>query len=521
MRPHDTVALPRLRERGRLAALVSTVVHRARRQEGWREPDRRTTRTWRQFVLGIVVARSTRLVAVGRAVLGQRVAQSVKAVAMALGYFLSESTFPAPTVSAQVLEAAVRQLDSAQLATYRGKAVVALDPTDYPKRSRGARSTRGRHMEHVGRVRKSTKGGNGRRRRRGVGGHHTQQTTAAPAAPAALVVATAGAAVATTSGYVDVWAGLVLKGKQLLPLARALFSSRHPALKSQNQIEEAVLDAAWALLERLGWAAVLVADRGFGRKELLVALALRQRDFVVRVDADFTVYPADRRGGALLGTALAAQPMVGHGREVVWDRGQEGTLRCRARTVTAAVRFSRTGRQADYREATLRFVELLPLDGITAPLVLATTLPVDRPADVRGVVRVYSWRWAIEIRHPHCRRRHEPHDVVRVVASVCLLSYCSAAAHCSAAARGHATHSSVWARAAGARGWGGTTVCRRGCRRTPPGAGCPRRGCRRRTTPAAPRTTAAAPRFCAGAVRGTRADVRRLVGGRHAPGVLS
>ncbi|MGI8424847.1 MAG: transposase [Chloroflexota bacterium] len=90
---------------------------------------------------------------------------------------------------------------------------------------------------------------------------------------------------------------------------------------------------------------------------------------------------------------LAAQPVVG---EVVWDRGQEGKLRCRARTVTATIRFSRTGRQTDYTEATLQFVELLPLDGITHPLVVATTLPIETLADSKGVVRVYAWRWAIE-----------------------------------------------------------------------------------------------------------------------------
>ena len=397
MQQHAPVALPRLRERGRLATLFSTVVHQARRREGWREPDQRTLRTWRQFVLGLVVARSTRLVAVGQAILGQRAARSVKAVAMALGYFLRTSTFPAPTVSAQVLEAAVRRLDPTQVATYRGKVVLALDPTDYPKRSRG-RSKRGRHMEHVGRVRKPVKGG--RRRRRGQRRRPAANSRTAPEG-----VSTGGtgsqrtevAPVATTSGYVDVWAGLVLTGKQFLPLARALFSNRHPTFKSQNKIEEAVLATAWALLARLGWAAILVADRAFGRKELLVALVTQRREFVIRVDADFTVHtPAVAPGGAtgaLLGDVLAAQPVVG---EVAWDRGQAGKLRCAARTVTAAIRFSRTGRQADYIEATLQFVELLPLDGVTDPLVLATTLPVERLADARGIVRVYAWRWSIE-----------------------------------------------------------------------------------------------------------------------------
>jgi hypothetical protein len=182
-----------------------------------------------------------------------------------------------------------------------------------------------------------------------------------------------------------VWAGLVLHGKQLLPVARALFSNRHPALKSQNKIEEAVLGAAWALLERLGWAAILVADRGLGRKELLVALATRReqrRDFVIRVDADITVFTSAQAEGALLDVVLAAQPVLG---KVVWDRGQEGALPD-ARTVTATIRFSRTGRRADYAEATLQFVELLPLDGVTDPLVIATTLPVDRLVDVKGIV---------------------------------------------------------------------------------------------------------------------------------------
>jgi hypothetical protein len=157
-----------------------------------------------------------------------------------------------------------------------------------------------------------------------------------------------------------------------------------------------VLAAALALRARVGWAAIVVADRGLGRKELLVALATRwaqRRDFVIRVDADFTVFTAAYPEGDLLGTVLAAQPAVG---EVVWDRGQEGKLRCEARTVTATIRFSRTGRQHDYAEAPVHFVELVPLDGSTDPLVLATTLPVGRLADVTGVVRVYSWRWSIE-----------------------------------------------------------------------------------------------------------------------------
>lgn len=38
----------------------------------------------------------------------------------------------------------------------------------------------------------------------------------------------------------------------------------------------------------------------------------------------------------------------------------------------------------------------MPGDGHTDPLVLATTLPVETLADIKGVVRVYSLRWSIE-----------------------------------------------------------------------------------------------------------------------------
>ena len=371
---HARVAL---RERGRLAALFHTVLNQARRQPDWQESDRRNTRTWRQFVLGIVVARSTRLVTVSQAVFGQRAATSVKAVAMGLAYLLRVAAFPAPTLSPLVLEATARQLDPAQIATYRGKAVLAIDPTEYAKRSRGrgrSRDGRPRAMEHIGRVRAPKKGST-------AGG------------PAGGKAGGKAPRLATTTGYVDVWAGLVLTGKQFFPLARQLFSNRHPTLTSQNKVEEAVLTAAVAGLERLGWAAIVVADRGLGRKELLVRLVTQGHDLAIRVDPDITVFTADAPDGALLATVLAAQPARG---EVLWDRGQEGVLVCQTRTLTATIRFSRSGRQADYQEATLHVVQLVPLTGPADPLVVATTLPVDTLADVKGVVRVYSWRWSIE-----------------------------------------------------------------------------------------------------------------------------
>jgi hypothetical protein len=50
------------------------------------------------------------------------------------------------------------------------------------------------------------------------------------------------------------------------------------------------------------------------------------------------------------------------------------------------------------RQATVNFVEAVPVAGATESLVVATTLPVDpvTVAQVRAIVRLYAQRWAIE-----------------------------------------------------------------------------------------------------------------------------
>ena len=179
-------------------------------------------------------------------------------------------------------------------------------------------------MEHIGRVRRSKTTpkkkrapGAAQKRGRGAGAQQKDQR------------------VATTSGYVDIWAGLVLKGKQFLPLARQLFSSRHPQCTSQNAVEEAVLAQALALLQRVGLAAIVLGDKGLGRKELIIRLANRDQAAVLRVDADITVFLPDAPDGLLLADAVAQQPWRG---EVDWDQGERGRLRCRLRRQPAGSR---------------------------------------------------------------------------------------------------------------------------------------------------------------------------------------
>jgi Transposase DDE domain len=373
-----------LRGRTRLAALLQHLEQEAGQRAQGQRCDQRNRRTWRQLILGMLVARSTRLVALGRVVAPQRRVSSVKAAAMALTYFLQRARVPVPALSTGLLEAAVRQVDPEHLVTYRGKVLLVLDPTEYEKRSR-ERGKCGHQMEHIGRVRRS--------KRRSSTKQRTKQSKGPVLQDGGGPAPQEERRTATAPGYVDVWAGLVLRGKQFLPLARQLFSSRHPQCTSQNAVEEAVLAQALALLHRLALPAIVLGDKGLGRKELIIRLANQDQDAVLRVDTDITVYPLDAPDGLLLAAALARQPWRG---AVDWDRGAEGVLRCRLRTLRATIRFSRTGRKDDVQEGTVTFVQAVPLEGPTEPLVLATTLPVDTVVQVRAIVRLYAQRWAIE-----------------------------------------------------------------------------------------------------------------------------
>mgnify|MGYP005848638923 CR=1 FL=1 len=121
-----------LRGRAKLATLLNSLLHRsAQGREGKKEPDPRNLKTWRQFLLGVIAKRSTRLMAVGQAVAPWRRVGSVKSAAMALGYFLEKARFPMRSFPTRLLETAVLMLGSDRLESYRGKVVLVIDPTEY------------------------------------------------------------------------------------------------------------------------------------------------------------------------------------------------------------------------------------------------------------------------------------------------------------------------------------------------------------------------------------------------------
>lgn len=143
----------------------------------------------------------------------------------------------------------------------------------------------------------------------------------------------------------------------------------------------------------MGLDAIVVGDRGLGRKGLVIRLVHDGQELVIRIDPDILVRVPDMKEEILLAELLEGQPYLG---EVIWDGGDEGRLRCQVRKVRATIRFSRSGRNADYQEATVNFLELVPVEEGLDSLVLATTLPVQSLADARGIARVYGQRWAIE-----------------------------------------------------------------------------------------------------------------------------
>ncbi len=189
------------------------------------------------------------------------------------------------------------------------------------------------------------------------------------------------------------WAGLVLRRQQCLPLARQLCSRAHPQLPSQNRVDEAVLAEALGLLRRAGLEAIAIGDRGLGRKERLVRLAGRRQAFVFRIDAAVSVRHPGTARELGLAALLAAQRPLG---AVIWNRGERGAVRCAVRSLRPTFCFSRTGRQADVQTATLSVVALRPLDDAAEPLVLATTLPTRTLAQAKGVAWVDGQRWAVE-----------------------------------------------------------------------------------------------------------------------------
>ncbi len=111
-------------------------------------------------------------------------------------------------------------------------------------------------------------------------------------------------------------------------------------------------------------------------------------DFVIRM-ADNIHVLCDGEWRNILEVARE-KPAIGL---VVWREEGQKPVSCRA------VAFRARLREADDLQEPnpeVNFVVLSPVTGSGEPLILATSLPVETLEEVRAVVRMYEYRWAIE-----------------------------------------------------------------------------------------------------------------------------
>ena len=109
-------------------------------------------------------------------------------------------------------------------------------------------------------------------------------------------------------------------------------------------------------------------------------------DFVIRLaDNIHVLYEGVWRN--ILETALRVPPMG----QVVWKGGKERAIPCWAVVFRARLR-----EEDDPEEPNPEVNLVFPLVGAGEPLILATSLPVGRRHEVRAVVKIYEYRWAIE-----------------------------------------------------------------------------------------------------------------------------
>lgn len=299
----------------------------------------------RAVVLGICLARSTVLQDIARTRRGK-----VKHEENDLSELLSRGRLDLRAGARQCAIRALRRIGRRRFLRYRGKLVLLIDTTSYEKlRSRGKQ----KRMPQIGKVRLQN----------------------VPIPETVLV-----------PGYNEFWTGLLLKDKTCLGITRRLFTEL-TAWPSQNALEEAEIRRAIELVkEAFGMGVILVADRGFRRKELLEWLRKDLgTDFVIRIEGKLTV-----RARGWEGLLWKLAPHWPERLRRYWrDRGKDPILSAvRAAAVTVAV----SGRSR------LRFnaLCLTPLNREMEPLFLATTLPIETRDDLSTVVQLYSSRWTVE-----------------------------------------------------------------------------------------------------------------------------
>ncbi len=300
-----------------------------------------------QTVLGIALARSLVLQDIARTM-----DKHIKRAENLLSKFLNQEQLDLNPVHRAFVIGQLRRLGTRRLHKFKGKVVLIIDGTGYAKpRSRGKK----RHMPRIGTVKLNNQPGGNK---------------------------------SFVSGYQEIHTALLLKGRRsAISITRRLHSEKAEGFISQNTIEESDIRKAQDLVkEALGAEVIVVADRGFRRKQLLHRFVrMEKTDFVIRIEAKLKVVVGKRVG--LISNIVRFKP---ERVRTFWRESDKHSLFSAVRAFRAMLSVS------GEKDFAIRILHLTTLNRSLDPMVLATSLPITCRQDLREIVALYSARWAIE-----------------------------------------------------------------------------------------------------------------------------
>ncbi len=307
-------------------------------------PDRRTQETLRELTYAVIVQGTTRLNQLAKFLFPWHAAKTVHNVETALSTSLQKAKYAEAELLHAYACAAYDALPRQAFQTYRGKQILVFDPTTYEKRTRPGK--KGRSMEYPSKLK-------------------DVQYDRYP------------------QGYVDVWAGSLLKGRTWLPLARGRFSAQHPEQLSQNQVKGQVL---WDAIRCVpaDTPVLAIGDWGLGRKGMFTWLHDHECDGLFRMRRDINVTYQGRWRNIL----EVAQEVKSLG-QATWREGSAKPIRGQVKLFQARLT------EDDWDGPQVTFVVLWP-EGLADPLILGTTLGATTLQTARAIIRLYEARWVIE-----------------------------------------------------------------------------------------------------------------------------
>lgn len=300
----------------------------------------------RELVVGICLSRSLVLQSIA-----QTRPERVKTTENVLSAFLGQQRLDLSQSQRSCVVGSLKRMTRRRFWRHNGKFVLIIDSTAYAK----ARSRRKiRPMPGKGKVR--------------VHNLPTNETLLVP-------------------GYQEIWVGVLMKDRTVLPLTRRLWSENGPACASMNMAELVEIGKAKQIIRSaFGCDVILVADSGFRRKELLCWLKrVEKMDYVIRIEGKLTVGE-----GKSTGLLANIAPWWRKRARVQWRERSK-------RVLMSDVSAHRVSVETESKESfSFNAVYLEPITQDKEPMFLATTLTTETTDDLRAIVRHYSWRWGIE-----------------------------------------------------------------------------------------------------------------------------